>query len=263
MAAKCNRLWEAEALDDGRLSGVDRASFERHRATCNECDAELAALARLRSALLVIDAPPQAPLEKQRQRASLLRRANDLVTKEGDRPERREGARAALGVVLAVAVGAAAITIVVRTHRADRVDVRPETLGVLPTAPAATSTSMVPDRAGTSAAATNEPAVSASAPTPPPSSRPPSAPARRPAGAAFDEAFASFERGSYGVADVQLERFVHEFPGDPRAEDAAYLRAVARSRLGDREGAKLLARAYLDAYPNGLRGLEAKRLAEP
>jgi TolA-binding protein len=80
-------------------------------------------------------------------------------------------------------------------------------------------------------------------------------------GALFDDAFASFEHGAYAEADRKLERFVREHPSEPRAEDAAYLRAVARFRLGDREGAAALARAYLEANPSGLRRLEARRLA--
>ena len=44
----CTRAWQAEALEDGRLSGAERASFERHAASCAECASELRALVRLR-----------------------------------------------------------------------------------------------------------------------------------------------------------------------------------------------------------------------
>lgn len=40
-----------------------------------------------------------------------------------------------------------------------------------------------------------------------------------------------------------------------------FLRAVARSRLGDRGGGAALARAYLAAFPHGLRRREAEELA--
>lgn len=45
----CPRLFEVEALRDGRLTGVERSSFERHLTTCATCsreEAELEALAR-------------------------------------------------------------------------------------------------------------------------------------------------------------------------------------------------------------------------
>jgi TolA-binding protein len=105
------------------------------------------------------------------------------------------------------------------------------------------------------------PAVSSVAVVAPPPPRVHPAPAVS-AGTAFDDAFATFERGAYGIADVKFERFIHAFPTDPRTEDAAYLRAVARSRMGDKEGAAELARTYLEAYPHGFRRLEAQRLAQ-
>jgi TolA-binding protein len=82
------------------------------------------------------------------------------------------------------------------------------------------------------------------------------------AGTSFERAFSNFEKGEYGTADRDFEAFLHEFPSDPRAEDASYLRTVARYRVGDREGAAALARSYLDTYPSGLRRPEAERIAE-
>lgn len=43
----CPRLFEAEARRDGRLTGVERASFERHLATCPACAREVDALEAL------------------------------------------------------------------------------------------------------------------------------------------------------------------------------------------------------------------------
>jgi TolA-binding protein len=71
----------------------------------------------------------------------------------------------------------------------------------------------------------------------------------------------AFSERQYGVADRLFAHFVRDFPSDARAEDAMFLRAECRSRLGDKAGAVLFARRYLDAYPNGLRRPEAKRLA--
>jgi hypothetical protein len=54
---------------------------------------------------------------------------------------------------------------------------------------------------------------------------------------------------------------LHDYPADPRCEDAAHLRAVAHSRMGDAAGAAGLARTYLAAFPRGLRRIEAADLA--
>jgi TolA-binding protein len=53
---------------------------------------------------------------------------------------------------------------------------------------------------------------------------------------------------------------VHDFPNDGRAEDAMFLRAEIRSRQGNVEGARQVARAYLARYPNGLRAPDARRM---
>lgn len=80
-------------------------------------------------------------------------------------------------------------------------------------------------------------------------------------GPRFADAMTAFSSGDYARADQLFAGFVRDFPGDARAEDAMFLRAESRSRLGDKAGAALLARRYLDSYPNGLRRPEAKRLA--
>jgi FecR-like protein/putative zinc finger protein len=43
-ATACPRLFEAEAMRDGRLSGAERASFERHVTVCPSCSREVKAL---------------------------------------------------------------------------------------------------------------------------------------------------------------------------------------------------------------------------
>ena len=48
---QCTRLFEAEALRDGRLAGAERASFERHVAACAACAREVGALEALAEAL--------------------------------------------------------------------------------------------------------------------------------------------------------------------------------------------------------------------
>jgi TolA-binding protein len=80
------------------------------------------------------------------------------------------------------------------------------------------------------------------------------------AGGRFAEAMAAFTAGDYGRADTLLAGFAHDFPRDARAEDAAYLRAEARMRRGDREGASAAAQEYLRRYPHGLRRRDAERM---
>lgn len=82
------------------------------------------------------------------------------------------------------------------------------------------------------------------------------------AGERFDAAMRRFGAGQYAEADRELAAFAHEHPNDPRCEDAAFLRAVARSRLGDAEGASVNATSYLRAYPHGLRRAEAQHLVD-
>ncbi len=83
-----------------------------------------------------------------------------------------------------------------------------------------------------------------------------------PASVAFAHGVDALGHGDYATADASLAAFEHAFPDDARAEDAAWMRTVARLRLRDRDGAVELARAYLAAHPNGLRRPEATRIVE-
>ena len=83
------------------------------------------------------------------------------------------------------------------------------------------------------------------------------------AGPRFVAAMKTYEAGDYGRADSLFESFAREFPNDSRAEDALFLRADARARRGDREGARRAAADYLKRYPNGFRRAEAQRLTDP
>lgn len=74
---------------------------------------------------------------------------------------------------------------------------------------------------------------------------------------------AAFGAGDYGQAEQLFRDFERHHPGDTRQEDSTFLRAVARARRGDAEGARAAARQYLDRYPNGLRAPEAQRIARP
>jgi hypothetical protein len=68
----CPRLFEAEAMRDGRLGEAERATFERHTKTCPECAREVEALDALARALRG-SAPEQADeLRGRRERTRLL-----------------------------------------------------------------------------------------------------------------------------------------------------------------------------------------------
>jgi hypothetical protein len=72
----CAQLWQAEAVEDGRLSGAERASFERHAMHCESCSRELADLANLREIMAHTSAAESTPFERRRMRMGLLERAD-------------------------------------------------------------------------------------------------------------------------------------------------------------------------------------------
>ena len=100
----CTRAPQAEAIEDGRLSGAERASFERHAASCAECARELRALARLRQGAEWLPASSPTPLEHRRQRQALLRRASELCQRAPVQPRRRTFAAFVLSGALMAAV---------------------------------------------------------------------------------------------------------------------------------------------------------------
>lgn len=83
------------------------------------------------------------------------------------------------------------------------------------------------------------------------------------AGERFAEAMNTFSAGRYAEAERLFVKFIIDFPGDSRAEDAAFLRAEARKRTGDTAGAAAIASTYLQTYPGGLRRNEAEKLVSP
>jgi len=70
----CPRLFEAEAMRDGRLAGAERASFERHVTVCPACSREVQALEALAESLRA--GPPDRAvadeLHVRRERTRLL-----------------------------------------------------------------------------------------------------------------------------------------------------------------------------------------------
>ena len=99
---RCPQTWKAAALEDGRLEGVDRASFELHASRCADCRAEKKALAALYARMRDVTVLELAPLERARMRAALLTRANERFV--GRSPRKSVRWAALVLVVAAVAV---------------------------------------------------------------------------------------------------------------------------------------------------------------
>lgn len=101
---QCPRMFEAEALRDGRLDGAGRASFERHLAGCRACAHEVEALDALADALRASSSGPADQLHARRERTRLLAAFDrELVTAEHAPSNRRGLLWSAAAVLLACA----------------------------------------------------------------------------------------------------------------------------------------------------------------
>jgi hypothetical protein len=99
-AHPCPRVFEAEAMRDGRLGGAERASFERHTKTCPACAREVQALDALARGLRE-SIPGQADeLQVRRERTRLLAAFDQALVA----PERSRSPRRILGSAIGVAV---------------------------------------------------------------------------------------------------------------------------------------------------------------
>ena len=85
---RCDRMWQVEALDDGRLEPKDRASFERHVPNCAACSTELLRLRELGQIMSEASTAERTDLERRRARIALLGAANQRVV-ERQAPSRR------------------------------------------------------------------------------------------------------------------------------------------------------------------------------
>jgi ferric-dicitrate binding protein FerR (iron transport regulator) len=332
----CARGFEADAIIDQRLAGADRASFERHAATCPSCARRVRMLARVQSLGNELPEPATTELERRRMRSTLLRKANEQTVQQPE-PRRRYvaltvAALVAIGIALPFVLArrtapqptapvATAPAIRVPTYRLEsspgstwdviektttlRLGIRSGRfdVGVDPLAADQRFLLDLPDgelevkgtqfrvevregrtrRVSVSEGrvalrlrdreplllganeAWNEPVAPATPPastaparrsTPPAAS---SAPAPT-AGQDFGKAMGAFNAGDYGSAEQLFVAFESAHPRDQRVEDSMFLRAVARSRRGDRAGASQLAAQYLQRYPKGLRRFEAEEL---
>jgi len=114
-ATACPRLFEAEAMRDGRLTGARRAKFEQHVTGCPACSREIRALGALAESLRA--SPPDDAdadeLRVRRERTRLLAAFDGTLVA----PERRWSARQRLLWPAALAVLVAGVVVLQRVRR--------------------------------------------------------------------------------------------------------------------------------------------------
>ena len=77
----------------------------------------------------------------------------------------------------------------------------------------------------------------------------------------FRTASEALRAGDNRRAAAAFTRFLADHPGDPMAEDAAYLRVIALQRMGADDDMKRAAETYLERFPSGFRHAEVQQLA--
>ncbi len=85
---RCERTWQAEASEDGRLQPKDLASFERHAASCRDCSAEIETLRQIAQQMKSLPESAHTDLEHRRARSELLRKANEQFMSVRPAPNR-------------------------------------------------------------------------------------------------------------------------------------------------------------------------------
>ena len=105
MSRECERIWEVDALREGRLSARDVDSFARHREECDECRARFDEDERIKALGRALPSPQVDRLHARRLRQSILRAA--ATTEEPSRAPRGIvfGALAACFVLAGVFAG--------------------------------------------------------------------------------------------------------------------------------------------------------------
>jgi hypothetical protein len=114
-ATPCPRLFEAEAIRDGRLTGAERASFERHVTVCRVCSREVQALEALAESLRASPPDPTVAdeLHVRRERTRLLAGLDRALLAPGR--SRSSGHRLLWPVVAALVVGVLVLPRVLRS----------------------------------------------------------------------------------------------------------------------------------------------------
>lgn len=126
MNEKCDRIWELDALREGRLGEKDAVAFERHLKTCADCTQEKIFVEKVRAVAAELPAYEPSELELRRLRTRVLRSAA-----LGDRRAVAHPSRRVAGVVAFAAASAAAAWLAI-AHR-----------GAAPTAASTAATSVV------------------------------------------------------------------------------------------------------------------------
>jgi hypothetical protein len=116
MKADCPRLFEVEALRDGRLAGRERRDFERHLTSCRDCSRERRALEELGEALRS-SSPAVDELHVRRERTRLVAAFDRSLVE----PEARGWPWQRLLVLTAAATLLAGALLLWRTERAEPV----------------------------------------------------------------------------------------------------------------------------------------------
>ncbi|HEY0463137.1 MAG TPA: hypothetical protein VGC79_02960 [Polyangiaceae bacterium] len=233
----CQRLWQAEAARDGRLTGSELSNALRHRAECADCQQAARALDELGRKLKALPAPPAAQLVQKRTRQALLSAWNEsLLAERRPKPRPRMLLIAAFSAIggVALAVGYPLAHWGSRSFGARLV--QPQTR------PALEPKAREPLPAGPSSPAATLPQAPALSPE---LAQPmPGAPAPK----------------------GRITRAKREPPaagaGLENAEDDAYLQIVNLLRTGREPEARAKATEYLQRFPHGFRRLEVENIAK-
>jgi len=103
-ARRCSRLWQVEAVGDGRISGSEAESARSHIARCPDCSREQEALGTLGELLRAHDSEPDRISVRRLRNAILARADEELRSEWHGRPRSRVTVLAAVLVAL-VALG--------------------------------------------------------------------------------------------------------------------------------------------------------------
>jgi TolA-binding protein len=120
---------------------------------------------------------------------------------------------------------------------------------------------LAPPTACAARSASNPPAVNPPAVNPPAVNPPAVNPPEDSSSRDFSEGMEALARGDAAQAAARFDRFRQQHPADARADDAAYLRAIALQRAGRRTEAAAVAREYLATHPRGAHREQAKKIA--
>lgn len=89
---RCARLWQVEAVRDGRLAGSDLSNALRHRAECADCGEAARALSELGRQIKGLPSSATDPLLLRRTRQALLGTWNEQLLRGREPKTRRRGA---------------------------------------------------------------------------------------------------------------------------------------------------------------------------